>query len=117
MAWVKLKRGATLPEEDVKNFCKGQIANFRDSPLCALCGFFSHDRLRQLQKFPYARFLARISSESHGRHGHRLESKAVIGFHRLTKSVIPSEARNPLPRVLAEKHRSPTCGKSSNPVI
>jgi fatty-acyl-CoA synthase len=29
MAWVKLKRGATLGEQDMKNFCKGRIANFK----------------------------------------------------------------------------------------
>jgi fatty-acyl-CoA synthase len=29
MAWVKLKRGAALAEQDVKDFCKGQIANFK----------------------------------------------------------------------------------------
>jgi len=29
MAWVKLKRGATLSEQDIKTFCKGQIADFK----------------------------------------------------------------------------------------
>jgi len=29
MAWVKLKRGATLTEQDIKTFCKGQIADFK----------------------------------------------------------------------------------------
>jgi fatty-acyl-CoA synthase len=29
MAWIKLKRGATFTEQDVKDFCKGQIANYK----------------------------------------------------------------------------------------
>ena len=29
MAWIKLKAGATLTAEDVVQFCKGQIANFK----------------------------------------------------------------------------------------
>jgi fatty-acyl-CoA synthase len=29
MAWIKLKRGATFTEQDVKDFCKGQIASFK----------------------------------------------------------------------------------------
>lgn len=29
MAWIKLKRGASFTEEDVKDFCKGQIASFK----------------------------------------------------------------------------------------
>lgn len=29
MAWVKLKEGATLSEEEIKAYCKGQISNFK----------------------------------------------------------------------------------------
>jgi fatty-acyl-CoA synthase len=29
MAWIKLKRGASFTEQDVKDFCKGQIASFK----------------------------------------------------------------------------------------
>jgi fatty-acyl-CoA synthase len=28
-AWVKIKAGQTLTEEEVKNFCKGKIAHFK----------------------------------------------------------------------------------------
>lgn len=29
MAWIKLKRGAAMTDDDVKKFCKGQIADFK----------------------------------------------------------------------------------------
>jgi fatty-acyl-CoA synthase len=29
MAWVKLKSGATISEDDIKNFCRGQIAHYK----------------------------------------------------------------------------------------
>jgi fatty-acyl-CoA synthase len=51
MAWVKLKRGATLAEQDVKNFCKGQIANFKIPRYVRFVDSFPMTGSGKIQKF------------------------------------------------------------------
>jgi fatty-acyl-CoA synthase len=51
MAWVKLKRGATLAERDVKNFCKGQIANFKIPRYVRFVDSFPMTGSGKIQKF------------------------------------------------------------------
>jgi fatty-acyl-CoA synthase len=51
MAWVKLKRGATLAEHDVKNFCKGQIANFKIPRYVRFVDSFPMTGSGKIQKF------------------------------------------------------------------
>ncbi len=64
MAWVKLKRGATLPEEDVKNFCKGQIANFKIPRYVRFVDSFPMTGSGKIQKFRMREIsLAEFSSE------------------------------------------------------
>jgi len=51
MAWVKLKRGATLAEQDVVNFCKGQIANFKIPRYVRFVDSFPMTGSGKIQKF------------------------------------------------------------------
>ena len=51
MAWVKLKRGAALAEDDVKNFCKGQIANFKIPRYVRFVDSFPMTGSGKVQKF------------------------------------------------------------------
>jgi len=51
MAWVKLKRGAALAEQDVKNFCKGQIANFKIPRYVRFVDSFPMTGSGKIQKF------------------------------------------------------------------
>jgi fatty-acyl-CoA synthase len=51
MAWIKLKRGATFVEQDVKNFCKGQIANFKIPRYVRFVDSFPMTGSGKVQKF------------------------------------------------------------------
>jgi len=64
MAWVKLKRGATLTEHDVKNFCKGQIANFKIPRYVRFVDSFPMTGSGKIQKFRMREIsLAEFSAE------------------------------------------------------
>jgi fatty-acyl-CoA synthase len=51
MAWVKLKRGATLAEQDVKSFCKGQIASYKIPRYVRFVDSFPMTGSGKIQKF------------------------------------------------------------------
>jgi len=51
MAWVKLKRGATLAEHDVRSFCKGQIADFKIPRYVRFVDSFPMTGSGKIQKF------------------------------------------------------------------
>ena len=64
MAWVKLKRGATLAEQDVMNFCKGQIANFKIPRYVRFVDSFPMTGSGKIQKFRMREIsLAEFSSD------------------------------------------------------
>jgi len=51
MAWIKLKRGTTFTEQDVKDFCKGQIANFKIPRYVRFVDSFPMTGSGKVQKF------------------------------------------------------------------
>jgi len=51
MAWVKLKHGATLTEQDIKSFCKGQIADFKVPRYIRFVESFPMTGSGKIQKF------------------------------------------------------------------
>ncbi len=51
MAWVKLKRGVSLTEDQVKEFCKGQIANFKVPRYVRFVDSFPITGSGKIQKF------------------------------------------------------------------
>ena len=51
MAWVTTKPGATLTEEDVKEFCRGQIAHFKVPAHVAFIDEFPMTVTGKIQKF------------------------------------------------------------------
>ena len=51
MAWIKLKRDAVLTEDDVKKFCRGQIANFKVPRYVRFVDTFPMTGSGKIQKF------------------------------------------------------------------
>ncbi len=51
MAWIKLKRGAAFAEDDVKRFCKGQIADFKIPKYVRFVDSFPMTGSGKIQKF------------------------------------------------------------------
>ena len=51
MAWVKLKHGAALTEQDVKSFCKGRIADFKIPRYVRFVDAFPMTGSGKIQKF------------------------------------------------------------------
>ena len=50
-AWVKLRAGATVTEDDVKEFCKGQIAHYKIPRYVRFVQDFPDDGDRKTQKY------------------------------------------------------------------
>jgi fatty-acyl-CoA synthase len=51
MAWVKLREGASLSEEDVKDFCRGKIAHYKVPRYIKFVNDFPMTVTGKIQKF------------------------------------------------------------------
>jgi fatty-acyl-CoA synthase len=51
MAWVQVKPGSTLTEEDVKEFCRGHIAHFKVPAYVAFIDDYPMTVTGKIQKF------------------------------------------------------------------
>jgi len=51
VAWVKLKEGAELSEQDIKDFCRGRISNFKIPRYVRFVDSFPMTITGKIQKF------------------------------------------------------------------
>ena len=65
-AWVKMKQGQTMTEQEVKDFCKGKIAHFKIPRYVVFVNDFPINISGKIQKYPDA---GRVHKETRARRG------------------------------------------------